>query len=121
MIVSRPRGRELVVPARSSATRAGCAKSCCWSRSPAGCTRRRLRRRAADAVIGYDTRERLTEIEIPTLIVWGLNDHMVPVEAALGYHRLIPARGWRSSSAPDTCRSSSGRRGSIPLDQFSPS
>lgn len=42
------------------------------------------------AMVGYDTRKRLTEIEIPTLIVWGLNDHVVPVEAALGYHRLIP-------------------------------
>lgn len=39
---------------------------------------------------GYDTRERLPEIEIPTLIVWGLNDQVVPVEAAIGYHRLIP-------------------------------
>jgi pimeloyl-ACP methyl ester carboxylesterase len=47
----------------------------------------------ADAMVsiaGYDTRERLTEIEIPTLVVWGLNDQIVPVEAALGYHRLIP-------------------------------
>ncbi|HEX5983110.1 MAG TPA: alpha/beta hydrolase [Solirubrobacterales bacterium] len=42
------------------------------------------------AIHGYDTRERLTEIEIPTLVVWGLNDKVVPVEAALGYHRLIP-------------------------------
>jgi pimeloyl-ACP methyl ester carboxylesterase len=41
-------------------------------------------------VAGYDTRERLPEIEIPTLVVWGLNDRIVPVEAALGYHRLIP-------------------------------
>ena len=39
---------------------------------------------------GYDTRERLPEIAIPTLVVWGLNDQIVPVEAALGYHRLIP-------------------------------
>jgi pimeloyl-ACP methyl ester carboxylesterase len=39
---------------------------------------------------GYDTRDRLPEIEIPTLVVWGLNDQVVPVEAALGYHRLIP-------------------------------
>jgi pimeloyl-ACP methyl ester carboxylesterase len=45
---------------------------------------------AMAAIIGYDTRERLTEIEIPTLVVWGLSDHIVPVEAALGYHRLIP-------------------------------
>jgi pimeloyl-ACP methyl ester carboxylesterase len=42
------------------------------------------------SISGYDTRERLTEIEIPTLVVWGLNDRIVPVEAALGYHRLIP-------------------------------
>jgi pimeloyl-ACP methyl ester carboxylesterase len=43
------------------------------------------------AIAGYDTRERLPEIEIPTLVVWGLNDQIVPVEAALGYHRLIPS------------------------------
>jgi pimeloyl-ACP methyl ester carboxylesterase len=45
---------------------------------------------AMTAIVGYDTRERLPEIEIPTLVVWGLNDQIVPVEAALGYHRLIP-------------------------------
>jgi pimeloyl-ACP methyl ester carboxylesterase len=42
------------------------------------------------AIGGYDTRHRLTEIEIPTLVVWGLKDRIVPVEAAIGYHRLIP-------------------------------
>ena len=45
---------------------------------------------ALAAIWGYDTRERLPEIEIPTMVVWGLNDQIVPVEAALGYHRLIP-------------------------------
>jgi pimeloyl-ACP methyl ester carboxylesterase len=45
---------------------------------------------ATRAIGGYDTRDRLGEIEIPTLVVWGLNDHIVPVEAAIGYHRLIP-------------------------------
>lgn len=45
---------------------------------------------AMTSIVGYDTRERLPEIEIPTLVVWGLNDQIVPVEAALGYHRLIP-------------------------------
>lgn len=45
---------------------------------------------AFTSIVGYDTRERLPEIEIPTLVVWGLNDQIVPVEAALGYHRLIP-------------------------------
>jgi pimeloyl-ACP methyl ester carboxylesterase len=45
---------------------------------------------ALTAIWGYDTRERLPEIEIPTLITWGLNDQVVPLEGALGYHRLIP-------------------------------
>jgi len=45
---------------------------------------------AIRAIGGYDTRHRLTEIEIPSLVVWGLNDQIVPVEAAIGYHRLIP-------------------------------
>jgi pimeloyl-ACP methyl ester carboxylesterase len=44
---------------------------------------------ALASINGYDTRHRLAEIEIPTLIVWGLNDRIVPVEAAIGYHRLI--------------------------------
>jgi pimeloyl-ACP methyl ester carboxylesterase len=45
---------------------------------------------ATRAITGYDTRHRLPEIEIPTMIVWGLKDRIVPVEAAAGYHRLIP-------------------------------
>jgi pimeloyl-ACP methyl ester carboxylesterase len=45
---------------------------------------------ALATIWGYDTRARLPEIEIPTLVVWGLNDQIVPIEAALGYHRLIP-------------------------------
>jgi pimeloyl-ACP methyl ester carboxylesterase len=45
---------------------------------------------ALASIWGYDTRARLQEIEIPTMVVWGLNDQIVPVEAALGYHRLIP-------------------------------
>jgi pimeloyl-ACP methyl ester carboxylesterase len=44
---------------------------------------------AIRAIGGYDTRHRLPEIEIPTLVVWGLSDNIVPVEAAIGYHRLI--------------------------------
>ncbi|HET9162831.1 MAG TPA: alpha/beta fold hydrolase [Solirubrobacterales bacterium] len=45
---------------------------------------------AIRSIGGYDTRDRLPEIEIPTLVVWGLDDRVVPVEAAIGYHRLIP-------------------------------
>jgi len=44
---------------------------------------------AMRAISGYDTRHRLPEIEIPTLVVWGMKDRVVPVEAAIGYHRLI--------------------------------
>jgi pimeloyl-ACP methyl ester carboxylesterase len=44
---------------------------------------------ATRAISGYDTRHRLSEIEIPTLVIWGLNDQIVPTEAAIGYHRLI--------------------------------
>lgn len=43
----------------------------------------------ARAIGGYDTRQRLPEIEIPTMVVWGLKDRIVPVEAAIGYHRMI--------------------------------
>lgn len=45
---------------------------------------------AIRAIGGYDTRHRLQEIEVPTLVVWGLNDRIVRVEDAIGYHRLIP-------------------------------
>ena len=39
---------------------------------------------------GYDIRDRLTEIEDPTLIVWGRNDRVVPVPAAFAYKKRIP-------------------------------
>ena len=45
---------------------------------------------ALRALFGYDVRDRLTEIEIPTLIVWGFNDRIVPVQAALSYKRRVP-------------------------------
>jgi pimeloyl-ACP methyl ester carboxylesterase len=45
---------------------------------------------ALDAIIDYDFRERLPEVTAPTLIVWGRNDHIVPVSGAHEYERLIP-------------------------------
>jgi pimeloyl-ACP methyl ester carboxylesterase len=42
-----------------------------------------------DAVLGYSFRERLPEIEVPTLIVWGRNDILIPVEDAYEFQRLI--------------------------------
>jgi pimeloyl-ACP methyl ester carboxylesterase len=41
-------------------------------------------------LIRTDFRERLTTIEMPTLIVWGLSDRVVPVAAGISYHRRIP-------------------------------
>ncbi len=45
---------------------------------------------ALNSMVGYDTRSRLAEIEIPTLIVWGREDRLVPLEAAYAYRRRIP-------------------------------
>lgn len=45
---------------------------------------------ALHAVIRHDIRERLGEIEMPTMIVWGQSDRVVPMGAALSYHRRIP-------------------------------
>lgn len=40
-------------------------------------------------LVGYDIRDRLTEIEDPTLIVWGRNDRVVPVPAAFAYKKRL--------------------------------
>jgi pimeloyl-ACP methyl ester carboxylesterase len=42
-----------------------------------------------DAVLGYSFRDRLPEIEIPTLIVWGRNDILIPVDDGYEFQRLI--------------------------------
>jgi pimeloyl-ACP methyl ester carboxylesterase len=42
------------------------------------------------ACIEYDYRERLPEIEAPTLIVWGEDDSILSVRDADEYERLIP-------------------------------
>jgi pimeloyl-ACP methyl ester carboxylesterase len=44
---------------------------------------------ALTTLFGYDIRHRLEEIEVPTLIVWGRNDRVVPVPAALAYKSRI--------------------------------
>jgi len=45
---------------------------------------------ALEGVIEYDARDRLEEIEIPTMIVWGFDDWVISALAALSYHRRIP-------------------------------
>lgn len=44
---------------------------------------------ALTTLVGYDIRDRLLEIEVPTLIVWGRQDRVVPSPAAPLYERLI--------------------------------
>jgi pimeloyl-ACP methyl ester carboxylesterase len=45
---------------------------------------------ALDALLSYDFRDRLPDVECPTLIVWGDSDMLVPVEDAHEFERLIP-------------------------------
>ncbi|MEA2403994.1 MAG: hypothetical protein QOE08_641, partial [Thermoleophilaceae bacterium] len=45
---------------------------------------------ATSATLGYDFRDRLGDIRVPTLIVWGGNDMIVPTKDAHEYERLIP-------------------------------
>jgi pimeloyl-ACP methyl ester carboxylesterase len=44
---------------------------------------------AIRGLAGYDILDRLDDVGIPTLIVWGRNDLIVPVSDALEYQRLI--------------------------------
>jgi pimeloyl-ACP methyl ester carboxylesterase len=46
--------------------------------------------KALRSLIAHDIRERLGAIEMPTMIVWGLSDQVIPAEAAISYHRRIP-------------------------------
>jgi pimeloyl-ACP methyl ester carboxylesterase len=45
---------------------------------------------AMDALTSYPIRDRLSEIEVPTLIVWGEKDPLIPVRDAWEFGRLIP-------------------------------
>jgi pimeloyl-ACP methyl ester carboxylesterase len=45
---------------------------------------------ALDALTDYDFRDRLGEVQCPTLVVWGEDDNLVPVEDADEFERLIP-------------------------------
>jgi pimeloyl-ACP methyl ester carboxylesterase len=48
---------------------------------------------AVRGLIGYDILDRLEDVQVPTLIVWGRNDHVVPPNDAIGYgHRLRNSR-----------------------------
>ena len=88
-IVSRPRARELVFrpffryPGRLR-------EDLLLEQIEGGLTQADGFDDALQALIRHDIRERLAEIEMPTLIVWGLSDRVIPVAAAISYHRRIP-------------------------------
>lgn len=45
---------------------------------------------ALDALTDYDFRDRLSDVKVPVLLVWGCEDNLVPVEDADEFERLIP-------------------------------
>jgi pimeloyl-ACP methyl ester carboxylesterase len=47
-------------------------------------------RPALEAILDYDYRDRLPDIQAPTLIVWGHNDGIIPVKDAEEYERQVP-------------------------------
>ena len=69
---------------------------------------------ALEALLDYSYRDRLGQIEIPVLIVWGRNDLLVPVGDAYRYQRADRRQRARRSCSRTraTCRCSSARRAS---------
>ena len=44
---------------------------------------------AVQGLVGYDILDQLTEVEVPTLIVWGRNDRVVPPQDAVGFGQRL--------------------------------
>ena len=44
---------------------------------------------AVHGLVGYDILDRLEGVEVPSLIVWGRSDHIVPPQDAIGYGRRL--------------------------------
>ncbi|MGH2925349.1 MAG: alpha/beta fold hydrolase [Solirubrobacterales bacterium] len=44
---------------------------------------------AVEGLIGYDILDQLDDVEVPTLIVWGRNDHVVPSQDAVQFGRHL--------------------------------
>jgi pimeloyl-ACP methyl ester carboxylesterase len=44
---------------------------------------------AVRGLMGYDILDRLEDVEVPALIVWGRNDHVVPPNDAIGYGKRL--------------------------------
>jgi len=48
---------------------------------------------AVQSLVGFDILDRLEDVDVRTLIVWGRNDHVVPPNDALGYGRRLRNSG----------------------------
>jgi pimeloyl-ACP methyl ester carboxylesterase len=44
---------------------------------------------AVQGLVGYDILDRLEEVDVPTLIVWGRNDRVVPAQDAAGFAQRL--------------------------------
>ena len=49
---------------------------------------------ALGALIGYDIHDRLERVHVPSLIVWGRDDRVIPAADALSYQRHLADRSW---------------------------
>ena len=68
---------------------------------------------ALEAIMAHRISERLPQIACPTFVVWGEDDHVIPVRDAKRFDELIPRRAHRGLAAtPGTSRCSSARRAS---------
>jgi pimeloyl-ACP methyl ester carboxylesterase len=97
-MAARPRGRHLalaLVARYPSRLRADIA----WEGLMKGAGRPGFQP-ALRASLEYDFRDRLPEIDCPTLIVWGRNDAVIPAKDAQEFERLI--EGSRSVMLDDT-------------------
>ena len=91
-----------------SSTPNRCAASCCWRPSktaPAG-------QASCPPFRGWSattSSTSSTEVEVPTLIVWGRNDRVVPPQDAVGFAQRLRNSQTVIFETPATCPSSSGR------------
>jgi pimeloyl-ACP methyl ester carboxylesterase len=44
---------------------------------------------AVQGLVGYEILDQLTDVEVPTLIVWGRNDHVVPPQDAVAFGQRL--------------------------------
>jgi pimeloyl-ACP methyl ester carboxylesterase len=53
--------------------------------------------------------ERIATLRLPTLILWGRRDRLVPLSVGQAFQQAIPAASWWCSTGWDTCRTKKTR------------